>query len=355
VKLTAVIGANYGDEGKGLLTDYLCAGQPGSLVIRHNGGAQAGHTVVTPEGKRHIFSHFGAGTFAGAPTYLSRFFLVNPLVWMREGLELEAHDIIVHPEAPVTTPWDILYNRALEESRACRHGSCGLGIWETELRHRRGLETRVKHMGGALWKARLSATRDYFRDRYPDIDAAQGWAVDRLFADFGLACEAFRLLATVRDTLPPAENIVFEGAQGLLLDEHNRENFPHVSGSRTGLDNVEMLCREFGLWFPDVEPIYVTRSYLTRHGAGPLPGEDTMLSYPDDTNQFNPWQQYLRFAPLDVEALKRRIRTDCGSLTPSLAVTHLDQHPFPFDPLPAFNGFYMFGSPVRPATAMVTA
>ena len=70
MKAYAVIGANYGDEGKGLITDYLCRQVENPLVIRFNGGAQAGHTVTTPEGIRHIFSHFGSGTLAGA-SYLS--------------------------------------------------------------------------------------------------------------------------------------------------------------------------------------------------------------------------------------------------------------------------------------------
>src|SRR5262245_50739362 len=69
VRATAVIGANFGDEGKGLLTDYLAAKDPaGTVVIRCNGGAQAGHTVVTPAGRRHVFHHLGSGSLAGAST-----------------------------------------------------------------------------------------------------------------------------------------------------------------------------------------------------------------------------------------------------------------------------------------------
>ena len=61
-----VIGANFGSEGKGLMTDYFCDKAPYNrqvLNVRFNGGSQAGHTVVTPEGDKHVFSHFGAGTF----------------------------------------------------------------------------------------------------------------------------------------------------------------------------------------------------------------------------------------------------------------------------------------------------
>ena len=77
-KAYAVIGSNWGDEGKGNVTDILCSKEPLKTInVRINGGAQASHTVVTQDGKRHAFSHFGSGTFAGAPTYLSKEFIVN--------------------------------------------------------------------------------------------------------------------------------------------------------------------------------------------------------------------------------------------------------------------------------------
>src|ERR1700730_14751416 len=83
-----VIGANFGDEGKGLAVDALAARMTRPIVIRFNGGAQAGHTVTTPDGRRHVFSHVGAGAFLDAPTFLSRFFVVQPGVFAREAAEL---------------------------------------------------------------------------------------------------------------------------------------------------------------------------------------------------------------------------------------------------------------------------
>lgn len=116
---------------------------------------------------------------------------------------------------------------------------------------------------------------------------------------------------------------VFEGAQGLCLDSENREFFPHVTRSRTGLHNVRILCREAGI--DDLEAWYVTRTYLTKHGAGPLPGEDPRLSYEDETNEESVYQGKMRFAPLDPRDLWRRIRRDAGDATARLMVTHRDQ------------------------------
>ena len=75
---SVVIGANFGDEGKGLMTDFLS--EPEGVVVRFNGGAQAGHTVTEPGGTRHVFHHYGAGAFKGASTFLSRHFVSNPLL-----------------------------------------------------------------------------------------------------------------------------------------------------------------------------------------------------------------------------------------------------------------------------------
>jgi adenylosuccinate synthase len=79
-----VIGANYGDEGKGQVVHKLAKQNTNVTVVRYSGGAQAGHTVTTDDGKRHVFSHIGAGTFAGAKTWLSDEFIVNPVMFLKE-------------------------------------------------------------------------------------------------------------------------------------------------------------------------------------------------------------------------------------------------------------------------------
>ena len=69
----AVIGNNYGDEGKGLAVDYLTLSGH-NLVVRHNGGAQAGHTV-DKEDRRFVFHELSSGSFNGADTYWASTFL----------------------------------------------------------------------------------------------------------------------------------------------------------------------------------------------------------------------------------------------------------------------------------------
>ena len=121
------------------------------------------------------------------------------------------------------------------------------------------------------------------------------------------------------------KEVIFEGAQGLALDM-NSKNFPHVTRSNTGMTNVVPMARALGL---SLDVIYVTRAYLTKHGAGPLPGEqEPEVGWIDQTNTPHPYQGSLRFAQLDVAALLDRIAADQKVSPPaswSVAMTCTDQ------------------------------
>ena len=133
-KVDVVIGAAYGDEGKGQTVYNLAT--PDSVVVRFNGGAQAGHTAEH-EGVRHVHSHFGSGTMKGCATYLSRFFVCHPVMFKDEWEELagkmdEPPKVFVSPDSFVTTPYDAILNVLGECHRGNdRHGSCGVGFGET--------------------------------------------------------------------------------------------------------------------------------------------------------------------------------------------------------------------------------
>src|SRR5579862_8351378 len=127
----------FGDSGKGTLIDALARRQNARMVVRFNGGAQAGHTVVEAGGRQHVFHQFGSGTLLpGVETYLSRFVLFNPLAlfWEEQSLRglgvTDAYQrLYVDERALLTTPYHVLANRLREYARgARRHGSCGLGI-----------------------------------------------------------------------------------------------------------------------------------------------------------------------------------------------------------------------------------
>jgi adenylosuccinate synthase len=326
----AVIGANYGDEGKGLMTDYHVApsGRDG-IVVRFNGGAQAGHTVTTPGGVRHVFSHFGSGTLAGAATFLSRHFVCHPALFFKEADALDqagvaAPPVFVDDRAPVSTLYDILINQVAERRRGDgRHGSCGMGFGETIERNLDpdvALTVADLRRGAGYLLHRLAAIRDHYVPRrlatlgIPALDAQ---AAEWLASDAALQRYAHAAMQFHRATRParPAvlaeyAQVVFEGAQGLLLDQ-DRGAFPYVTRSHTGIRNALDVAAEGALDALDVT--YVTRAYLTRHGAGPLADELPERPYAgiqDATNVPNEFQGTLRFAHLDLDLLARTIRTD---------------------------------------------
>lgn len=349
-KIKVIIGANFGDEGKGLMTDYFC--QQASLrgenciTVLHNGGAQRGHTVDTPEGLHHVFHHFGSGIFTGADTYLSKEFIVNPILFCQEWEELKnlGYEPIVYlnPLCKVTTPFDMIINQILEESRSIdRHGSCGMGIFETIKRHEESYGYYawvLLENYGRKNKEAIKAIRDtYMIKRFNELKIQPNGEWEEIINSDGLIeqfLEDLEFMAnhvTVcgdTNALEKYHNIVFEGGQGILLDQKNSEYFPHLTPSNTGLKNpAEMILR----LFPNskVEVCYVTRPYLTRHGAGKLDNECSKKEINPDmedlTNMPNPHQGTLRYGKMNVSELIKRIQKDFLSMEGwefSLSITH---------------------------------
>src|SRR5271157_842973 len=131
-KSFAVIGLGFGDEGKGLVTDYLCSQLSDPLVIRYSGGQQAGHTVYFNNIK-HIFSNFGSGTLRGAPTYWSKFCTVDPVGIVNElNILLEKGIkplLYIDDECQITTPFDKIFNQT--STNNLNNGTCGVGFGAT--------------------------------------------------------------------------------------------------------------------------------------------------------------------------------------------------------------------------------
>ena len=348
-RCTAVIGACFGDEGKGLVTDALCA-EGRCAVVRHNGGAQAGHTVVHG-GKRFVFHQIGSGSFRGADTVWGENFLPD---LYKLGEEYEsfrnmsgiAPRIFACKDTKVTLIDDVLINMALETSRGeGRHGSCGMGINEADLRGRAGFGVDMgwlkSHSAENLFHRMKEIRHGYGAVRLKVL----GLDTDKL-GEYGELLSDDNVLRSVAEQmqknleltdiaedshLARYDSIVFEGAQGLLLDSDNREYYPHVTASRTGLDEPLRFCQKHGITLDSA--VYVMRSYVTRHGAGLLPNECPPEKLgeisPDKTNVTNPWQGSIRYAPhRSPEYLLEAIRRDLNDRAPEsvgLAVTHLNE------------------------------
>lgn len=355
--IKVVIGSNFGDEGKGLMTDYFASKVDNGVVVRFCGGTQAGHTVVTPDGNhRHVFGHIGAGAFAGLPTYLSSFFIVNPMTFYKEYTKLasliDIPTIYIDEDSVVTTPYDMMINQIAEIVRGnLKHGSCGLGINETIERSikEESLLLKVRDLENeSLVRRKLNNIKDIYvfkrleqlgikaeniPERYKDLIFNKG-IIEAYINDVNF------LLRTVKinniNILNSFNSIVFEGSQGLLLDQ-SHEYFPHVTRSNTGLKNVREiinnLVRGQGYQEGKIEVVYTTRAYMTRHGAGLFYSELPEKPYKkieDLTNVPNPYQGALRFGLLDVDLLSKTIKDDIVNgeglnLDVKLAISCIDQ------------------------------
>lgn len=349
-KAFAVIGANFGDEGKGLMTDHFCREQNNAIDIRFNGGAQAGHTVCTPDGRRHVFSHIGAGAFAGADTFLSEFFIINPMLFMREFADIGefAGNIFVDRRCAVTLPCDMMLNQFAERQRSNdRHGSCGVGIFETICRSRmpqfaltfgeiadtpefrRMLADRIRRINNEYCgkrAAELGITGEYAAGLKTLLtnDTVTDNFIDDLMAMFRICRTADEQIIENYDTA------VFEGAQGLLLDMERDDYFPNLTPSNTGMKNIRSILDRLSP--RDTEVCYVTRSFFTRHGAGRFDTE--CGSFADDnglydkTNAPNEFQGRFRYGWFDLAEFMNSIALDMRYVKNderiSVAVTHLD-------------------------------
>ncbi len=406
-----VIGSNFGDEGKGLMTDFfseeMMQQYDSCLNVLSNGGAQRGHTVVRG-GQRHVFRHFGSGTFCGADTYFPAEFLVNPMIFMKEYRELRALEessaltartepssqhrgvfspgmmltdrkFYIHPDCPVTTPLEMITNLILEEHRGNRrHGSVGVGIWETVIGGGKCFgqlmeltrEERRKYLTEDRYQRMLTRLADQGVKELPDE-----WK--EILRDGGLEEQYLDDLEDMAALVIPAddtvlrnyEGIIFENGQGLLLDRRMKWKGygDHTTPSYTGVRNpasiLKCAFRSENTKDPNeaekirVETVYVTRTYMTRHGAGRFdtecPREAIDPTIRDLTNLPNPSQGSIRFGRLNYQSLLRRVRRDFRELQEdeelaaagiraewTIAATHLNE----YDALPKHSAYIRYKS-----------
>ena len=353
-----VVGANYGDEGKGLVSSKLTSGYINNdkkvLNVLYNGGCQRGHTVdmlspktIPPTESKHIFHHFGSGTIAGADNYFYKDFLVNPIFFNEEGKALlpfvdkivNGKGVYVDPRCRVVTPYDMILNQMIEENRGNnRHGSCGFGIFETIKRYEtspfnwdygkilnilsKGDDRQVVDYLNDISKIYLyNKIKEYgikqeIVDRYIPILTSYA-TIRNWIVDFQLMMIKTKVVSEM--IISEYDAVIFEGGQGLALDMDLINITPHLTPSHTGsvepIKIINELYRDGYLeGLPSLNVNYVTRSYFTRHGAGPLPTEckreDLNNQIEDLTNIPNSFQGTIRYGRFNKEEFLGRVRSD---------------------------------------------
>lgn len=339
-EIAVVIGANYGDEGKGLWTSKVFAKEKRVCVVLSNGSCQRGHTVVTETKKgpfRHVYQHFGSQTHLGHPTYIPpETFYPNPIHFRQEYETLVSEGFnpveYVDEEAPIVTVFDELINQCWEASLGeGSYGSCGYGVYEAVIRNRwKKFSLRYKDLTSDNLKKKLENIYfNYFPKRLKEVcpngipEQYQKIVESDLVTPFLEDCRFFRMKTfqilknNRKEFLQTFTHLVFENGQGLLLDPRHESKGEHVTPVGTTIDGpLKFLIKNKLLNGARLTVYYCSRWYMTRHGNGPLPfeckPEDISPKIVEKTNVYNQWQGNFRYALLDFSALGDRLYYEYG-------------------------------------------
>jgi len=345
-RVKVVIDLGFGDSGKGALVDFLTREFSGPVVnVRFNGGAQAAHNVVLPDGRHHTFAQFGSGSFVpDTITYLAKHVLFDPVTLLNEAAHLDTvteredsiYRIFIHPRCKVVTPYHKAINRIEHILKQGKIGSCGMGIAPVMLFESRGLPTIYaedlhdeKYLRSHLGWIKKEANEIY--EGIKKYNALRNtMELDLLFSDdhtenFLRCCKVLGAINNVSSDLvhlSRGKDIVMEGAQGVLLDE----NFgfdPYTTWSTCTERNAIELLRECGIYsdYPTTEVIGIIRSYLTRHGAGPFPTCAKLVGTNEKHNGHGKYQGEFREGWPDMLLLRYALR--CCTVD-TICVSHMD-------------------------------
>jgi len=301
-----VTGLALGEETKGATVEWITKQTKAKTVIR-SGGCQAGHHVVKKDGREQMLSHFSCGVFEGAETILKHM-VMNPVDLFDEAMQIEEKGVIdpfslitISSDCLTITPFHGAYCRLLEISRGKnKKGTVGMGVGEA-------IEDSKKYPNLAIRAGEFKGKKENLEKKTEDIrqfklqqarellKTAQALSdLEEVKKEMGilenealvsLTVQSFQYLADLvrivdesylEDVLNAEGAIVCEPSHGAL--HHPKYGFvPHVTQIDPTSQDVLKTLKEHE-HNKKVVRLGVSRCYLTRHGAGPLPSFDRELT-----------------------------------------------------------------------------
>jgi len=278
-----VIGTQWGDEGKGKVVDWLTEQVDG--VVRFQGGHNAGHTLVV-NGKKTILRLIPSGILhPGVTCYIGNGVVLSPAALLTEIDELQANQVNVESRlkislaCPLILPYHVALDQARESAKGdAKIGTTGRGIgpaYEDKVA-RRAIRLLDLMQPEAL-KQKLTETMALHNFVLEHFLAAAPLSVDQVFDELmAMAPRLLRMSADVPDLLHQAglrgDNLLFEGAQGSLLDiDHGTYPFVTSSNCVAGAAGAGAGVGPDKLHYV----LGITKAYATRVGSGPFPTEQT--------------------------------------------------------------------------------
>ena len=276
----AIIGAQWGDEGKGKIVDLLS--EKAKLIARFSGGSNAGHTVVNPLGtfKLHLIP---SGIFnPDATCLIGNGVVVDPQVLLDELEMLQQSgvaraNIFVSDRAHLIMPYHILLDEFEEKARGTQAiGTTRKGIGPAYMDKAARLGIRVGDLlDKEEFKVRLRPVLDYKNNIITKVFDAAPLSFDDVYNQYCMYGERMKPLICdtvimIHEALDKGDLIILEGAQGAMLDL-DLGSYPYVTSSSPMAGGA---CVGLGLNPKSINHVLgIFKAYTTRVGSGPMPTE----------------------------------------------------------------------------------
>lgn len=275
-----IVGSQWGDEGKGKMTDYLS--QNADLIVRYQGGNNAGHTIVF-DGKTFKLHLIPSGIFfTDKLSVIGNGVVVNPQALVEELAYLKDQGVDpsglrISSRAHVTLPYHILLDKCQEKAKGeHKVGTTNKGIGPTYMDKVSRIGIRIADLldadtFAAKLKANLAEKNQLFEKLY-DVEPLKFEDIYDKFYDLGQQIKQYvtDTSVLVNDALDNGKNVLFEGAQGVMLDvDHG--TYPYVTSSNPIAGGV---TTGVGVGPSKVQTVLgICKAYSTRVGDGPFPTE----------------------------------------------------------------------------------
>ncbi len=275
---TAVLGLQWGDEGKGKAIDYLA--NRFNVVVRYQGGHNAGHTIFY-QGQKVILHLLPSGVFTpDTISIIGHGVVVNPLQLVKEiknlhDLGIADNNLFLSTAAPLILPVHQKLDIVFESSRYVKIGTTrrGIGPAYEDLCGRRALFIRDL-LNKDIFLKQVKSLDDYYNKMMQYFNG-EGVRLDSYIDEFieaGKFLHKYTLNTTylLDQLLSEGKSILFEGAQGALLDI-NLGTYPFVTSSNSTIGGI---FTGTGISHKAVEKVIgISKAYTTRVGGGPFPSE----------------------------------------------------------------------------------
>ncbi|MEV0705337.1 adenylosuccinate synthase [Saccharopolyspora sp. NPDC050389] len=278
-----LIGAQWGDEGKGKATDLL--GEQAQWVVRYQGGNNAGHTVVLPDGQDFALHLIPSGILTpGVTNVIGNGVVVDPGVLLEElaGLEgrgVDTSQLLVSADAHLIMPYHVAIDRVTERYLGKKQiGTTGRGIGPCYQDKIARVGVRVQDLlDEKILRQKVEAALDFKNQILVKVYNRRGLDVDEVVDTVMSQGEQFasRIADTkllINKALDRGETVLLEGSQGTLLDvDHG--TYPFVTSSNPTAGGA---CAGSGIGPTKINAVIgILKAYTTRVGAGPFPTELT--------------------------------------------------------------------------------